>query len=124
MTPTVPKARPSAAHTIHLEALTAIIMSDFPECEDLLPEFRRICRGEKYGPAKTDTYRTKLWGLPPLNVPTTAPDDKEKPRGLGDTVAAFTKVTGIDRVVKAIAGEKGCGCGQRQAALNRLVPYR
>ena len=42
--------------------------------------------------------------------------------GIGDVIAAATRATGIDRVVKAIAGED-CGCPHRQAALNKLVPF-
>jgi hypothetical protein len=38
-------------------------------------------------------------------------------------VAAITKATGIDRLVKAVTGKKGCGCGKRRAALNRLMPF-
>lgn len=45
-----------------------------------------------------------------------------KSKGLGDTVAKITEATGIDKVVKAIAGED-CGCLERQEALNRLFPY-
>ncbi len=49
----------------------------------------------------------------------------EKSRGLGDTVAKFTRVTGIRRVVSAVSAVTGipCGCPGRQAALNALVPY-
>lgn len=37
----------------------------------------------------------------------------KKHKGLGDTVAAITKATGIDKLV----GED-CGCGKRQEAWN------
>ena len=43
-------------------------------------------------------------------------------RGLGDTVAKFTKVTGIKKLVKKVRGGK-CRCTERQAILNRLFPY-
>lgn len=46
-----------------------------------------------------------------------------KAQGLGDTVAQITKATGIDKLVKFIAGED-CGCDERQAKLNELFPYR
>ena len=46
-----------------------------------------------------------------------------KAKGLGDTVAQITKATGIDKLVKFIAGED-CGCDERQAKLNELFPYR
>ena len=47
---------------------------------------------------------------------------KKKSKGLGDTIAKVTKVTGIDKAVKFIAGED-CGCDERKAKLNRLFPY-
>ena len=43
--------------------------------------------------------------------------------GLGDTLAQITQATGIDKLVKFIAGED-CGCDERQAKLNELFPYR
>ena len=46
----------------------------------------------------------------------------KKSKGLGDTIAKVTKVTGIDKAVKFIAGED-CGCDERKAKLNRLFPY-
>jgi|TARA_R100001443_G_scaffold117291_1_gene141136 arginyl-tRNA synthetase len=45
-----------------------------------------------------------------------------KSKGLGDTIAKVTKATGIDKVVKFVAGED-CGCEQRKEALNKLFPY-
>lgn len=48
---------------------------------------------------------------------------KRKHTGLGDTVEAITKATGIDKLVKFIAGED-CGCDERKAKLNKLFPYR
>jgi aspartyl/asparaginyl-tRNA synthetase len=47
----------------------------------------------------------------------------DKQKGLGDTVAAITKATGIEMLVKSIFGEN-CGCAERQEALNKLVPYQ
>jgi hypothetical protein len=47
----------------------------------------------------------------------------DKQKGLGDTVAAITKATGIEMLVKGIFGEN-CGCDARQEALNKLVPYK
>lgn len=48
-----------------------------------------------------------------------------KSRGLGDSVAKFTKATGIKTIVDKVS--KGlnvpCGCQGRQEALNNLVPY-
>jgi len=46
----------------------------------------------------------------------------DKQKGLGDTVAAITKATGIEMLVKGIFGEN-CGCADRQEKLNKLVPY-
>lgn len=44
-------------------------------------------------------------------------DGPKKMRGLGDAVAA-----GLERV--GIKKRKGCGCGKRQAMLNKLVPFK
>lgn len=46
----------------------------------------------------------------------------DKQKGLGDTVAAITKATGIEAIVKSLFGEN-CGCDARQEKLNELVPY-
>lgn len=46
----------------------------------------------------------------------------DKQKGLGDTVAAITRATGIEALVKGIFGEN-CGCDARQEKLNKLVPY-
>jgi predicted Zn-ribbon and HTH transcriptional regulator len=48
---------------------------------------------------------------------------KKKSEGLGDTVAQITKATGIDKLVKFVAGED-CGCDARKEKLNALFPYR
>lgn len=50
-------------------------------------------------------------------------------RGLGDTVAKITTVTGIKKVADTIAQvKKGTGecmpCQQRRDTLNRLFPYQ
>jgi len=45
-----------------------------------------------------------------------------KSKGLGDDIAKFTKATGIDKVVKAIAPD--CGCDKRQELLNKKVQYK
>jgi hypothetical protein len=47
---------------------------------------------------------------------------RKKAEGLGDTVAQITKATGIDKLVKFIAGED-CGCDARKEKLNKLFPY-
>ena len=57
-------------------------------------------------------YKIKLYG-------------NKKSKGLGDTVAKFTKATGIKKVVDTVSKvtKKPCNCGQRQDNLNRLCPY-
>ena len=51
--------------------------------------------------------------------------EKNKSKGLGDTVAKITKATGIKKVVDTVAKavDKDCGCDKRQDTLNRLFPY-
>lgn len=44
-----------------------------------------------------------------------------KPQGLGDVVEKVTKATGIDKVVKAVAGDD-CGCDERKKKLNEAFP--
>ena len=46
-------------------------------------------------------------------------------RGLGDTVARFTKATGVKKAVDIISDGLNipCGCEARQETLNNLVPY-
>jgi hypothetical protein len=47
---------------------------------------------------------------------------KNESKGLGDTIAKITKATGIDKLVKFVAGED-CGCEERKEKLNNLFPY-
>tara|TARA_R100001369_G_C3221262_1_gene150099 strand:+ start:9 stop:221 length:213 start_codon:yes stop_codon:yes gene_type:complete len=51
--------------------------------------------------------------------------EKNKSKGLGDTIAKITKATGIKKVVDTVskAVDKDCGCEKRQGTLNRLFPY-
>jgi hypothetical protein len=44
-----------------------------------------------------------------------------KDRGLGDTIARFTKASGIKKLADSIPG--GCGCKNRQNILNNYFPY-
>ena len=44
-------------------------------------------------------------------------------RGFGDAIAAVTKATGIDAVVKAAVGDD-CGCAQRRETLNQKFPLK
>jgi len=48
-----------------------------------------------------------------------------KSRGLGDTIAKITKVTGIKAIVDTVNKTLGreCKCKERQSKLNKLVPY-
>tara|TARA_R110001606_G_scaffold347484_1_gene496787 strand:- start:215 stop:367 length:153 start_codon:yes stop_codon:yes gene_type:complete len=47
-------------------------------------------------------------------------------KGLGDTVEAITKATGIKAIVDAGAKvlKKDCGCQARKKQLNALFPYK
>ncbi len=45
------------------------------------------------------------------------------PKGLGDVVAKVTKTTGIDKVVKFIAGED-CGCEERRDKWNKIPMFK
>ncbi len=47
---------------------------------------------------------------------------KNKSKGLGDTIEKVTKATGIDKVVKFVAGED-CGCEERKEYLNKKFSY-
>jgi hypothetical protein len=50
-----------------------------------------------------------------------------KDQGLGDTIARATKATGLDKLAQQFAEglniPGGCGCKERQAYLNKVVPY-
>ena len=54
---------------------------------------------------------------------TKAYKESQKAKGLGDTVEKITKATGIDKLVKFVAGED-CGCKERKEKLNKLFPYK
>ena len=48
-------------------------------------------------------------------------------RGLGDSIARFTKATGINNLAQMGAraiGKKDCGCKKRQDTLNKVFPYK
>lgn len=48
-------------------------------------------------------------------------------KGLGDTIEAITKATGLDKVAETVAkaaGKSDCGCGKRKEALNKAFPYQ
>lgn len=48
---------------------------------------------------------------------------KSKRKGLGDDIAAITKATGIEKVVKTFFGDD-CGCDERRERLNKMFPSR
>jgi len=48
---------------------------------------------------------------------------EKQSKGLGDTIAKITKATGIDKVVKFIAGED-CGCDERKERFNKDFKYK
>ena len=56
------------------------------------------------------------------NKPKQTRKRKPKAQGLGDTVEQITKATGIDKLVKFIAGED-CNCDKRKEKLNKMFPY-
>jgi len=41
-------------------------------------------------------------------------------RGMGDKIAKVLETTKIDKAVKSVL--KDCGCGKRRAALNKIFP--
>lgn len=51
---------------------------------------------------------------------------KTPARGLGDTIEQITEATGIKKVVETFNKLTGtdCGCEERKAKLNNLIPYR
>lgn len=55
-----------------------------------------------------------------MPTPTTQPS-----KGLGDTIAKITDVTGIKAIVEKVSETLGkdCGCKGRQEKLNELFPY-
>jgi len=48
---------------------------------------------------------------------------KSKDQGLGDKIAAVTKATGIEKIVKTFFGDD-CGCDERRDRLNKMFPSR
>ena len=78
------------------------------------------CRSEWTNDTPPDPADRSSWTptllsfIEPLSNPEQLP---RNPRGLGDTVALGLHAIGIRK-------RKGCGCGKRQAWLNRTFPYR
>ena len=54
-------------------------------------------------------------------------NNKNRSRGLGDSLAKFTKATGINSLAQMGAravGKKDCGCNKRKEVLNKAFPYK
>ena len=54
-------------------------------------------------------------------------NNNNRSRGLGDSIAKFTKATGINSLAQMGAkavGKKDCGCNKRKDTLNRFFPYK
>ncbi len=45
---------------------------------------------------------------------------EKHPKGLGDTIEAITKATGIKKLVKWVFG-KDCGCSERKTKLRTIL---
>jgi hypothetical protein len=62
-----------------------------------------------------------------FNMSQTFNNYRGKSRGLGDSIAKFTKATGLHSLAQIGAravGKKDCGCKKRQEALNKAFPYK
>lgn len=59
------------------------------------------------------------------SISTTKSEQTEKKpiTGLGDAIQKITQATGIDKIVKFIAGED-CGCEERRQKLNKMFPSK
>lgn len=95
-----------------------------------MPTIKQWLECEGLPVAKCNRYRERH-GHSPLpnrtNVHESTADHKKKPRGLGDTIAAITRATGLDVLAKRTAkllGYSDCGCGKRQAWMNGLWPHK
>ena len=56
-------------------------------------------------------------------------DNKNKSKGLGDTIDKFTTTTGVKSFTQflnrnGVFGKKGCGCDTRKEVLNKTFPYK
>ncbi len=49
--------------------------------------------------------------------------EKNKSKGLGDTIEKIAKVTGIKKIVTKTVGND-CGCDDRKEFLNKKFPYK
>ena len=53
--------------------------------------------------------------------------NNNRSRGLGDSIAKFTKATGINSLAQMganVIGKKDCGCNKRKEVLNKAFPYK
>ena len=56
--------------------------------------------------------------------------EKEKSKGLGDTIEKFTQATGVKSFTEVLARSgifgknKDCGCNKRKDQLNKAFPYK
>ena len=66
--------------------------------------------------------KRKLSKKPKVSTKTTS-TQRNKPKGLGDTVETVLEKTGIAKVAKWILGED-CGCDDRKKILNEMFPYQ
>lgn len=80
----------------------------------LVPEYRLPLPGQPNNPC--DKCRLHWEGSQPPNALPSAILDRLPSRGLGDTVAKAMHAVGIEQ-------RPGCGCAERQAALNEMWPY-
>jgi hypothetical protein len=72
---------------------------------------------------RSKDYREyKKWLNKSSNYESLKDNVENQPKGFGDTIAKITKATGIERLVKFIAGED-CGCDERQELLNKKFKY-
>jgi len=124
-------------------------MSDMPECEHFSDHRKVICRGERtdMSLAEQNEYRTKLWGLSPLEKATPQPPRAAQPeipsliiRGW-NFAAAMTRWTlaGMPRRTQAEIDERlaicqacpflvdnhcnrcGCACVEQNQLINKLA---
>lgn len=102
-------------------------MSTECECERFPGRLNEICNGTVEGvPEGYVNWWRESHGMHPIGQTQEEWNVTKKSRGLGDLVAKFTHYTGITTVVNAVATAAGvpCGCGERQEALNKAVPFK
>lgn len=95
------------------------------ECEKFKGRLRDLCEGRGLNGRKNPPAHAVKAFREANGIADPQPewDVSKPPRGLGDVVKKLTHATGIDKVVEAVAGKKGCGCAKRQADLNAAFPF-